>query len=279
MVLPMYRGNALPDFPQEQDIRVCVRSPQAMTHSSVRDLDGCMGLLSQQVGEREERCGRLVKSPSAELTYHSVSHSNDGETESQRDTSHVKLDVMQGTAMLSKQHLWELLHIYRSWTVDESHFSDSHSEYITPLTPRRGPSHLTLALRGLTLSKANNCRFVSMSATLGALRGAIRRSAGGEGETESANFSPFLYGPFDSSQWNRIEMYQQCSDPATTGEMPFPGNFVELLVTIPQGNSKGMATYLQNNELGEARGQALISDSLDLSPLPGHNLKRCYPIV
>lgn len=231
MILPMYRKNALPSLSQKQDIRVCVHNLQAAT-SPVEDLDVCMKLLSQQEGVQK---GDFIKLPLVDFSYHSVEHCDvggDSEGESEQDTSHMKLELAQATATLSNQHLWDLLYVYKSWTIDESLFSTPHSEYM-PLLGPRCPSHISFTLSGLMLSKATNYWFISYSVVLGALRGAVRRKA----ESGTARFSPFLYGPFDSSKWNSVELYQT---PGGTSDEPFTRNLMELLVTTPRGNFNGM---------------------------------------
>lgn len=244
MILPMYRKNALPGLSQKQDIRVCVRNLQAAT-LSVQGLDVCMKLLSQQEGVREGGFGNFINLPSAEISYHSVKHCDvgDAEAESQQDTSHMKLELTKATVTLSNQHLWDLLYVCKSWTMEGSLSPTPHFEYIPPLA-LQCPSHLCLTLSGLTLSEATNCRFVSQSLVLGALRGAVRREAG-RGKPGAANFSPFLYGPFDSSKWNSVELYQTPTTPGDTSERPFTRNLVELLVTTPQGDFNGTCVGLK----------------------------------
>jgi hypothetical protein len=192
-----------------------------------------MKLLKQhrQVGVAEFRC--FAELPSAEFTYRSVRHC---EEESQQDSSLMELTVAQASATLSNQHLWELFYMYKSWAIEEV--------ISFPLFAQEDYTYLSLIVSGLVLSRATNHRFVSISAVIGALRGAIRRKLGGEEEAGGIDFSPFVYGPFDGSQWNRIESYQQRSGHNPASVRPFTEKLVEFLVTTPLESFKGMYLHV-----------------------------------
>lgn len=200
----------------------------------------CMASLSQQEGSGEGGFGRFFDLPSANFSYHSAKNCDVGEDsdkDSKADTSDAGLDVSQATATLSTQQLSEVLYVYRSWTAEEHVFMSPHSQYVAP-PASRNPSHLHLVLRGLKLTRATSYQFDTKSLTLVAVRGAVMRDA--EEKPHTVNFFPFLYGPFDSSQWNNIAQYQR----VVSSERPFTKNLLELLMTTPNKDYKGIPVYI-----------------------------------
>lgn len=212
---PMYRGNATEEIAHKNHMRVNLGDIRA----------GVCLIRELTIGDSFSKSEQFLHIPNLEINQHSKTYGEEG-----KDTSYIQLDVEESYITFSLTQLSKLFFLLASWKSD---FSPPVTQFRhVPSSPNRELGYLHLSLRNVTVTKSVSEQFTFLSVVLGDFSGAIVHDMGME---KLGHMIPVLYGPFNTEQWNEIQLYEQPKK-ATAG---LHERLAELFVATPCEDLKG----------------------------------------
>lgn len=243
IMFPMYKNNASSDMPQKVHIHARLHAIRAAV-LTIQTLANGMDMLKRDSVPFGSRDDRVLDVPQADSTYHAVSHGEEAGSGS-RNMAYVRLDVACSSVSLSIQHISKLVFVVSSWRKTGHNISPPLSsvsssmsglKYRPPLLSSKTHrfAWVLVSVADAEVSVSRSSKFTSIFTAFGTAHLNVAKDASGK------NSIPVLFGPLDSTSWNKVESFQCRERPDIAIEMSCPGKkLAELLITSPQEHFRG----------------------------------------